>query len=186
MSISMQIWQSLDATMVLINSKWREEFSASSSSTSHLETIILWILRATYFEISTLSSNEEKLKISSSMLHHVFSMRFSTIVECFPTIKFWLLCMKEYMKLCIWLRKCSNFRRMGMKYIVDLWHQQRTLLNNQQVSGRFELGLQCLKGAVWWAEDSERAHWLAWNFAIPESAATEVVGVYIVCLSLIF
>ena len=29
------------------------------------------------------------------MLHHVFSMRFSTIVERFPIIKFWLLCVKE-------------------------------------------------------------------------------------------
>ena len=32
--------------------------------------------------------------------------------------------------------------------IVDIGHQQRTLLNNQQVSGRFEVGLQCLKGAM--------------------------------------
>ena len=41
-----------------------------------------------------------------------------------------------------------------------------------------ELGLQGLKGALWWAEDSEREH----LFAIPESAATEFVGVHIVCL----
>ena len=31
-------------------------------------------------------------------------------------------------------------------------------------------------------EDSERAHW----FAIAESTATEVLGVHIVCVSLIF
>ena len=79
-----------------------KEFLDSSSSTSrHLETIILWILRATYFEISKFSSYEEKSKISSSMQHHVFSMRFSTIDECFPIIKFWLICMKENIKRCI-------------------------------------------------------------------------------------
>ena len=116
MSIFMLISQSLDATMVLINSKWREEFLASSSSTSHLENMILLIFRATYFEISMLFSNEEKSKIPSSILHHVFSMQLSTIVECFPTIKCWLLCIKENIKLCIWLRKCWNFRMMGMKY----------------------------------------------------------------------
>ena len=116
MSIFMPISQSLDATMVLINSKWREEFLVSSSSTSHLENMILLILQATYFEISMLSSNEEKSNIPSSMLCHVFSMRFSTIVERFPTIEFWLHCMKENIKLCIWLRKCWNFRMMGMKY----------------------------------------------------------------------
>ena len=104
---------------LLIISNWREEFLASSpmsSSTSHLENMILRIFLATYFEISMLFSNEEKSKIPSSILHHVFSMLFSTIVECFPTIKFWLLCMKENIKLCIWLRKCWNFRMMGMKY----------------------------------------------------------------------
>ena len=60
-----------------------------------------------------------EVKIPSSMLHHVFSMWFSTIVECFSIIKFWLLCVKEKLeniKLCMWLRKCWNFRRMGMKY----------------------------------------------------------------------
>ena len=76
MSIFMPISQSLDATMVLINSKWREEFLASSSSTSHLENMILLIFWATYFEISMLSSNEEKSKISSRMLHHAFSIQF--------------------------------------------------------------------------------------------------------------
>ena len=64
-----------------------------------------------------------EVKISSSMQYHVFSMLFSTIFECFATIKFWLLYMKENIKLCIWLRKCWNFRRTGMKYC---WHMAST------------------------------------------------------------
>ena len=40
-------------------------------------------------------------KISSSMQHNVPFMHFSTIVECFPAIKFWLLYIEENIKLCI-------------------------------------------------------------------------------------
>ena len=44
-------WSCNPLTMVLINSKWREEILASTSSTSHssLENIILWNLQATLF-----------------------------------------------------------------------------------------------------------------------------------------
>ena len=118
MSIFILILQSFDAAMVLINSKWREEFLDSSSSTSRLDTIILWILRATYLEISMFSSYEEKSKISSSKQHHVFSMLFSTIVECFPIIKFWLLWVKENIKLCMWLTKCSKFSKDGNEILL--------------------------------------------------------------------
>ena len=62
----------------------------ASSSTRHLENVMMWILQSTYFEISMLSSNEEKSKISSSMLHHVFFMCFPTIFEFFPIINFWV------------------------------------------------------------------------------------------------
>ena len=60
--VFMLILQFIDSSVVLINSKRREEILGSSSSTSHLENIILWILRP-YFEISILSSNKEKSKI---------------------------------------------------------------------------------------------------------------------------
>ena len=40
------------------------------------------------------------------MLHYVLSMRFSTIVECYSIIKFWLLYIKEKIKLCMSLREC--------------------------------------------------------------------------------
>ena len=78
----------------LIQSEERN-FLVSSSSTSHLESIILWILLANYFEISMFSSYEEKSKIFSSMQYRVFSIQFHTIVECFPTIKFGLIYMKD-------------------------------------------------------------------------------------------
>ena len=51
--------------------------------------------------ILKVGSNKEKSKITLSMLHHVFAMRFSTIVECFSTIQFLLLYMKENIKLFI-------------------------------------------------------------------------------------
>ena len=117
--------------------------------------------------ISKFRNNKEKSKISWSMRHHVFSMRFSAIFEWFPIINFWLFCMKENIKLCKFvsdLECAENFE--GWEWnIVDIWHQQNTLLSNQKVSVKSELGSQCLKGALWWAEDSERAH----RFAIPHS-----------------
>ena len=70
-------------------SNWREEFLASSSWISHLENILLWILRSTYFESSMSSSNlnEERLEICSrclfyAILYHswMFSKKFVLVV----------------------------------------------------------------------------------------------------------
>ena len=149
-----------------------------------LPSCIAGILLATYSEISMLSSNEEKSKIfkhATMQLHHLFYAILYHI-WMFSNNKFLLVLHEgEHKALYLTYKVLKIFKRWKWN-IVDIWHQQITLINNQQVSGRFELGLQCLKGAVWWAEDSEKAHW----FAIPESAATEVVGVYIVVLSLSF
>ena len=114
----MPIFQSLDATMVLINSKWREDF------------FILW-LSYCGFCAQLISKFQCYLQMRKSRKSPQVCRIMFYVCYSLPYLNKFLVVLHEgehkALYDCIWLRKCWNFRRMWMR---NCWQMASTSLSN--------------------------------------------------------
>ena len=122
MSIFMLISQFLDATMVLINSNWREVlgqlFINHPFGKYHIVDFASNLFRS-FNVIFKRGEVENPFKHATSCLFYAILYHS----WMFSNNKILVALHEQNIKLCIWLGKCWNFRRMGMKYC---WHMAST------------------------------------------------------------